>query len=54
MQVRIGILNLLNQAAITDIVNRFADAMRALGADVNQAKVDAVLNAHYGTALAAE
>ncbi|MGR3502292.1 aminotransferase class V-fold PLP-dependent enzyme [Pseudaestuariivita sp.] len=54
VQVRIGILNLLNQAAITDIVNRFADAMRALGAEVDQARVDAALNAHYGTALAAE
>ncbi len=54
VQVRIGILNLLNMAAIHDIVNRFADAMRDLGAEVDQAAVDAVLDAHYGAAMAAE
>lgn len=54
VQVRIGILNLLNEAAITDIVNRFADAMRSMGADVDQDKIDDVLRGHYGTAIAAE
>lgn len=54
VQVRIGILNLLNQAAITDIAARFAQAMRDLGADVDQAAVDHALNHHYGAAIAAE
>ncbi len=54
VQVRIGILNLLNQSAITDIVARFAQAMRDLGAKVDQAAVDHALNRHYGTAIAAE
>lgn len=43
VQVRIGILNQLSEAAVFDIVNRFADAMRALGATVDQATVDAIL-----------
>ncbi len=54
VQVRVGILNLLSETAITDIVNRFANAMRDLGAEVDQARVDAVLQDHYGTAIAAE
>lgn len=54
VQIRIGILNLLGEAAITDIVNRFADAIRALGGHVDQARIDAVLQRHYGTVMAAE
>lgn len=54
VQIRIGILNLLTQASITDIVNRFADAMRAMGAEINQSEIDGVLASHYGTAVAAE
>ena len=54
VQVRIGILNLLNEAAITDIVTRFAQAIRDLGGSVDQARIDAVLQRHYGTAIAAE
>ena len=54
VQVRIGILNLLNQAAITDIVNRFADAMRKMGAEIDQSVIDDVLNRHYANAIAAE
>jgi len=54
VQVRIGILNLLNSATITDIVNRFAAALRELGADVDQARIDAVLGQHYGASMAAE
>ncbi len=54
VQVRIGILNLLNEAAITDIVNRFASALRDLGAEVDQDSVDAVLKGHYDAAIAAE
>jgi aspartate aminotransferase-like enzyme len=40
-QIRIGILNQLTEAAITEIVSRFADAMIKMGADANK---DAVLN----------
>ena len=54
VQVRIGILNLLSEAAITDIVNRFANALRDLGMDVDQSRIDAVLAQNYGTAVAAE
>ncbi|WP_299881821.1 aminotransferase class V-fold PLP-dependent enzyme [uncultured Sulfitobacter sp.] len=54
VQVRIGILNLLNEAAITDIVTRFGDAMRALGVTFDQADVTAALDRHYRRAIAAE
>jgi aspartate aminotransferase-like enzyme len=54
VQVRIGILNLLNEAAITDIVNRFAAALREHGATIDQSKIDDVLHSHYNTAIAAE
>lgn len=54
VQIRIGILNLLSETAITDIVNRFADAMRDLGAVVDQDRVQEVLQGHYGRAIAAE
>jgi alanine-glyoxylate transaminase/serine-glyoxylate transaminase/serine-pyruvate transaminase len=37
VQVRIGILNQLSEAAITEIVRRFAAAMNAMGADVDLA-----------------
>ncbi|MEM6824898.1 MAG: aminotransferase [Pseudomonadota bacterium] len=54
VQVRIGILNLLSEAAITDIVNRFAQALRDLGAEIDQTRIDAVLQQQYGNAIAAE
>ncbi|HAD27119.1 MAG TPA: aminotransferase [Rhodobacteraceae bacterium] len=54
VQVRIGILNLLNEAAIHDIVTRFGQAMRDLGAEFEQSQVDAAMNAHYNQAVAAE
>ena len=54
VQVRIGILNLLTPVAITDIVTRFAQAIRDLGGDVDQARIDDILNRHYATAVAAE
>ncbi|MCA2012356.1 aminotransferase [Cereibacter sphaeroides] len=54
VQVRIGILNLLSAAAITDIVTRFGQAIRDLGGDVDQAAVDAALDRHFADALAAE
>ena len=49
VQIRIGILNLLTPEAIGDIVGRFADAMRELGAEVDADAVDEVLARHYGT-----
>lgn len=54
VQVRVGILNLLNPTAIADIAARFAQAMRDLGATVDQQAVDAALDRHYGRAIAAE
>ena len=54
VQVRIGILNQLNRHAIQDIVQRFAGAMRDLGASVNQEDIDDVMHRHYGAAIAAE
>ena len=54
VQVRIGILNQLSQAAITDIVIRFANAMSDMGATVDLASVRGQLDRYYQTALAAE
>ena len=54
IQIRIGILNQLRAGAIQDIANRFADAMRALGATVDQTAVDAVFAKHYAPAAAAQ
>lgn len=54
VQVRIGILNQLNPAAIHEIVTRFAAAMRALGADVDPAAAEARLDAHYAVSIAAQ
>ena len=39
VQVRIGILNQLNQEAISDIAGRFADAMLKMGASFNKEEV---------------
>ena len=49
-----GILNLLSQSAVTDIVLRFAQAIRDLGGEVNDARVMAALDASYKPAVAAE
>lgn len=54
VQVRVGILNLLTPATITDIANRFAQAMRDMGGTVDQAAVDAALNSHFAAAQAAQ
>lgn len=54
VQVRIGILNLLNPIAIADIVTRFGQAMRDLGATFDDAAVKSALDRHYGQAIAAE
>ncbi|WP_424988596.1 aminotransferase [Microbulbifer sp. S227A] len=54
VQVRIGILNLLTPEAITEIVTRFARAMQDMGAKVDIATIQAQLNRHFDTAIAAE
>lgn len=54
VQVRIGILNLLNQQAVTEIVERFAAEMSAMGANIDIETVRAGLQRHYQTAVAAE
>jgi aspartate aminotransferase-like enzyme len=54
VQVRIGILNLLTRDSVTDIVNRFAQAIRDLGGSVDDAFVQDALNASYNCAVAAE
>ena len=54
VQIRIGILNQLSAAAISEIVNRFAQAIRDLGGDVDQSMIDDLLDQHYSVAVAAE
>ncbi|RNF34820.1 alanine--glyoxylate aminotransferase family protein [Paracoccus methylarcula] len=54
VQVRIGILNLLNQAAIADIVTRFGAAMNAMGADIDMNEITARLDRHFETAMVAQ
>lgn len=54
VQVRIGILNQLSEAAITDIVVRFAAEMNAMGAAVDVGRALAALETHYVAAIAAE
>lgn len=54
VQVRIGILNQLSEAAITEIVTRFAGEMNEMGAAVDPAAATGALRRHYGGAMAAE
>lgn len=54
VQVRIGILNLNNRAAITDIAERFGAALGAMGGAVDLDAVRARLDDYYTAALAAE
>ncbi len=54
VQVRIGILNQLSQAAISDIVIRFVAAMNEMGAGIDTAAVRHRLDTCYRAALAAE
>jgi aspartate aminotransferase-like enzyme len=53
VQIRVGILNLLTQSAITEIVTRFARAMNNLGADVDINAITVGLDAHYQSRIAA-
>jgi aspartate aminotransferase-like enzyme len=54
VQIRIGILNQITQAQITEIVTRFAAAMNDIGANVDTDAINTLLNTHYDTAMAAE
>jgi alanine-glyoxylate transaminase / serine-glyoxylate transaminase / serine-pyruvate transaminase len=54
VQVRIGILNQLSEAAITEIVTRFAMAMNEMGAGVDIAAVRDGLGTYYKKLMAAE
>jgi hypothetical protein len=54
VQVRIGILNQLSQAAISDIVHRFGQAMNKMGAGLDLDKISAAVSNYYLTAKAAE
>lgn len=54
VQVRIGILNQLSEAAITEIVTRFATEMNAMGAEADVDKALAAVRTHFATAIAAE
>ncbi|WGI23435.1 aminotransferase [Amylibacter sp. IMCC11727] len=53
VQVRIGILNQLNRHAITEIINRFGQAIRDLGGEVDQDAINALLDSRYGVSVAA-
>ncbi|QHQ34356.1 aminotransferase class V-fold PLP-dependent enzyme [Algicella marina] len=54
VQVRIGILNQLNEPAVTDIALRFAQAMNDFGAEIDLEAVEERLKTHYATRMAAE
>lgn len=54
VQVRIGILNLLNRRAITEIVTRFGEAMNRMGAGIDMAAIAETLNRKFDRAVAAE
>lgn len=54
VQVRIGILNQLSEAAITEIVTRFANEMNAMGANIDVGRALQALETHYAAAIAAE
>jgi len=49
VQIRIGILNQLSTAAITDIVSRFADAMLKMGADFDKDQIMRGLKNYYAS-----
>lgn len=54
VQVRIGILNQLSEAAITDIVERFAAAMNEMGAGADAGAAREALREHYVARMVAE
>jgi hypothetical protein len=50
VQIRIGILNQLSPEQITEIVDRFADAMLAMGAEFDKQRVMNQLKSYYAKA----
>ncbi|WP_127115953.1 alanine--glyoxylate aminotransferase family protein [Shimia sediminis] len=54
VQVRIGILNQLTPTAIREIVRRFGDALKVLGAELDDAEIQSILDKHYVQAIAAQ
>lgn len=54
VQVRIGILNLLTQEAITNIVTRFGAKLNEMGAGIDMDEILNRLTRHFDTAVAAE
>lgn len=54
VQVRIGILNLLNRDTVTDIALRFSEAIRELGGQADDETVKAALARSYENTMAAE
>lgn len=54
VQVRIGILNLLNQNAITEIISLFGAALNRMGAEIDMGRIKDRLAQHYQTMVAAE
>jgi alanine-glyoxylate transaminase/serine-glyoxylate transaminase/serine-pyruvate transaminase len=54
VQIRIGILNQLSEAAIADIVTRFAVAMNEIGAGVDIGQITDGMRRYYEKQLAAE
>jgi len=54
IQVRIGILNQLSGAAITEIVTRFAEAINKMDAGLDLDKITEQMETYYATAIAAE
>ena len=54
VQIRIGILNQLTPFAISQIVNRFAQAMTEMGAELDWDLIDSLLNQHFSGTIAAE
>jgi alanine-glyoxylate transaminase / serine-glyoxylate transaminase / serine-pyruvate transaminase len=51
VQVRIGILNQLSPAQITEITSRFADAMLDMGAEFDKRQVMNGLKSYYAKAV---
>lgn len=46
-QIRIGILNQINEEAVTEIVGRFADAMLELGVEFDKSQIMSELESYY-------
>ncbi|MCV6547194.1 MAG: aminotransferase class V-fold PLP-dependent enzyme [Cohaesibacter sp.] len=49
VQVRIGLLNLTNAKAVSQIIRLFAQAIEELGGDGKHEEIEALLDRHYGS-----